>query len=174
MLSRDKENHVCRVEPSDFKQIIVRAKDDPSNNSGAVLGLTNILTMSLERKAYEMYTDDIEPSIRLIFYDDSIPAADGVSVDFEQMKNVHYQKYLLFKFASFLDLLCPDHIHWRGQPESESMRMVQRGLDLFQKGDVHGKAAILARWIRQPGAGAFTVRLGNPVAKGCRTSCLAA
>jgi len=159
VLCRDKENHVHHVEPSDFRQIIARAKDAPSNNSEGVLSLTNILTTSLERKAYEMYAEDIAGSIRLIFYDDSIPAGDGVSVDFEETKNIHYQKYSLFKFASFLDFLCPDNIHWRGQPERESMRLVERGLDLFQKGDVHRKTAILARWIRQPGPAAFTLRL---------------
>lgn len=157
VLCRDPEN-LQRIEPSQLTQIIGRATDESWNNSEAVLALTNILTTSLERDAYERYAEDIGFILATIFYDDQIVAPDGVSVDFEATKNSHYRKYRLFKFASFLDLLHPNYIYWRGQAESESIRLAQRGLDRFEKTDLQGKAAILARWIRQPGPSAFSAK----------------
>ena len=158
LLSRDKATDVQRVAPPDFGTIVARAKDEPSNNSAAVLALTNILATSLEREAYDMYVEDVGFLIGTIFYDDFIPAPDGVSVDFEQTQTAHYQKYRVFKFATFLDILHPDQIHWRGQAESESLRLVQKGLDYFQKADLQTQVAILARWIRRPGSSAFSAK----------------
>ena len=153
-----KDNNFRRVVPSELESLVAQAKDDPSNVSPAVLALANILETSLEKRAYEMYVDDVGVLTRLIFFDDPIPASDGVSVDFEKTKNTNYRKYCLFKFASFLDLLRPGHIHWQGQAESESIRLVQRGLDHFLKVEPQTKASILARWIKQPGPAAFSAK----------------
>jgi hypothetical protein len=154
---RDAQNDLRRIERFDLTQTITQAQDEPSNTSPAVLDLANMLATSLGQKAYDKYVEDVGVAIRAIFFNEFVAAPDG-GVDFEQTKAIHYQRYCLFKFASFLDLLRPDQINWRGQPESESMRLAQTGLDYFQGADVQQTVAILARWIQRPGPWAFTAK----------------
>jgi hypothetical protein len=80
------------------------ARNEPSNHA-ATLSLARILGTSLKHEAYELYIEDIRVVAWAIFFDEAI--GDGASVDFERTKEAHYQKYCLFKFASFLDTLCP-------------------------------------------------------------------
>src|SRR5262252_3267816 len=85
----------------------------------------------------------------VIFFDERVSGPDG-GVDSEQTKTFHCKKYCAFKFAGFLGLLHSGKIIWRGQAESESMRLAQRGLNYFQRADLQQKGAMLARWIRRP------------------------
>src|SRR5205807_1203645 len=108
-----------------LKRIVTWSKEEPWNNSEAVSTLTNLLVTSLEREAYDMYVEDVGVLLRAIFFDDFVSSSDGVSVDYEKTQESHYQKYSFFKFATFLDLVRPDHIRWRGQAESDSAGLIQ-------------------------------------------------
>jgi len=71
-----------------------------------------------------------------------------------------------FKFAGFLGLLHSVQIIWRGQAESESMRLAQRGLNYFQRADLQQKVAMLARWIRRPGPSSLCAKQDIRPARG--------
>jgi len=157
LLSRVRENDVQRVDPTDFKKLVAQARDEPWNNSAAVLSLANILVTSLEPRAYDLFIQEIgEVVARFIFYE--VSEENSEFPDYDKIKKANYQKYRLYKFASFLDLLRPGHIYWCGQPESESIRLAERGLDHFWKANLQGQVATIARWIRQPGPSAFSAK----------------
>src|SRR4051794_3445283 len=87
VISREGENQILRIEPSDLERIVTCAKEEPWNNSAAVSTLTNVLVSSLGREAYDMYVEDVGFLLRAIFFDDFLTAPDGVSVDFEATKD---------------------------------------------------------------------------------------
>jgi hypothetical protein len=84
-----------------------------------------------------------------------VPDSNGFT-DFERTKETHYLKYCLFKFASFLDLLRPGIVHWRGQAELDTVSFVRMGLERFQAADLQARTAMLSRWLTQPGPSAFS------------------
>jgi hypothetical protein len=154
LVSRDRENRICPLTRPDVENLVLGAKNDLSDHAAA-LSLARILGTSLEQEAYELFVEDIGLAVAIaIFFDESI--GEGASVDFDRTKKAHYRKYCLFKFASFLDTLCPGSVHWRGQAELESDRLVCIGLDRFQRADLQGRASMLSRWIQNPGLSAFS------------------
>jgi hypothetical protein len=159
LCSAESDNDLKSIERSDLEEIVKLAKADPSNNSKAVMKLTEILATSLHPRAYDKYIDETgDALIRLIFFDDFVCASDNVSVDFGQTKKNNYPKYRLFKFASFLDILHPGFVRWRGQAESQSIQLAERGLEHFEKTSREGRVALLARWIQRPGPTAFSAK----------------
>ena len=102
--------------------------------------LTRFLENSLEPRAYELFLEEIGILVIEIFYEDSVEDADGFPDDVKT-KELHYRKYCLFKFASFLDLLCPDSVHWRGQAELEREPLIRTGLDRFQSAGPQARAS---------------------------------
>ena len=150
---RDEKNNLLRVESSKISQMLQLVKE-PTNV--APLGaLTRFLGNSLEPRAYELFLEEIGILVIEIFYEDSVEDADGFPDDVKT-KELHYRKYCLFKFASFLDLLCPDSVHWRGQAELEREPLIRTGLDRFQSAGPQARASMLSRWIKQPGPSAFS------------------
>ncbi len=139
------------AQQANLEGMIRRAKEDYHDHV-ALTVLVKVLEASLERDAYHLFAREFGPEAT--FYDDE--AESGGIVDREGTKEAHYPKYCLFKFASFLDLLCPGKVHWRGQADPRSMSWVRRGLNRFQAADRHGRSAMLSRWIRQPGRTAFS------------------
>jgi len=155
-VSRDKENHVQRMEPAELEKLLTGAKDQCADH-GALLSLAKLLGTCLEPEAYDLFIENFrQVVIMAIFFDYSILKATGVEEDFEQTKASHYRKYRLYKFASFLELLCPGSVHWRGQAELESEQLVCVGLDRFDGANLQSRVSILSRWIRDPGLSAFS------------------
>jgi hypothetical protein len=138
----------------DLAGMIDSAKHNPCDHQRLV-DLANMLGTSLNRKSYDLFLKEFAPITHLIFYDDSIATPEGFP-DFERTNDSHYPKYCLFRFASFLDLLRPGYIHWRIRAESDSMKWAGVGLRKFQNVDIHERASILSRWIKQPGPAAFS------------------
>jgi hypothetical protein len=154
LFSGDRENRIRNLERPELERLVVAARNEPSDHAAA-LSLARILGTSLEHGAYKLFIEDIRLVVAVaIFFDESI--GEGASVDFERTKEAHYRKYCLFKFASFLDTLCPGSVHWRGQAELESDRLVCIGLDRFQRADLQGRALMLSRWMQNPGFSAFS------------------
>jgi hypothetical protein len=152
-VSREGEN-IALVEQSDLTEMIESAKHNPYDHE-RLIDLANVLGTSLNRKSYDLFLKEFAPITYIIFYDDSIATPDG-STDFERTNDSHYPKYCLFRFASFLDLLHPGYIHWRIRAESDSLKWASVGLRKFQNADLHERASILSRWIKQPGPAAFS------------------
>jgi len=134
--------------------MIERAKHNPDDHE-RLIDLANLLGSSLDRKSYDLFLKEFAPITYVIFYDDPITTPEGFP-DFERTNDSHYPKYCLFRFASFLDLLRPGYIHWRIRAESDSMKWASVGLRKFQNADLHERASILSRWIKQPGPAAFS------------------
>jgi hypothetical protein len=155
VVSSSEEKSVRRIERIELERLITRAREEPSDHETAI-SLARLLGASLKYAAYELFIQEIGLAIAIaIFYDDGVENVDGLT-DFERTKDAHYRKYCFFKFASFLDLLCPGSVRWRGQAELESTPVVCIGLDQFQAADLQGRATILSRWFRQPGISAFS------------------
>lgn len=145
---------IARVHQSDLTGMIESAKHSPYAHE-RLTDLANVLSTSLNRKSYDLFLKEFAPITYSIFYDDSIATPNGFT-DFEQTNESHYPKYCLYRFASFLDLLRPGYIHWRIRAEPDSMKWASIGLRKFQNGDLHERASILSRWIKQPGPAAFS------------------
>jgi hypothetical protein len=145
-----------RVSESQLKGLIASARENQYDHE-IVAALAKLLETSLEKEAYDLFVDEIlgfPIAIACFFEDYARP--DEFSVDFQRTKDLHYRKYCVYKFASFLDLLRPRHIRWRGDAELESDHFMCKALEKFEAEDPYGKAAILARWIKQPGEAAFS------------------
>jgi len=155
VVSRDKEDNLQLIQQPELERRVARARIEPSDHA-AVMVIARLLGTSLEREAYDLFVGTIGLAVATaMFFDGGVETPDG-STDFEKEKDFHYRKYCLFKFASFLDLLCPGHVHWRGQAELGSVPLVCGGLDRFQAADLQGRASMLYRWIQNPGFSAFS------------------
>jgi hypothetical protein len=118
------------------------------------MSLARLLGMSLEREAYDLFIEDIGlPTAMAAFYD-----GGAQNADFDEIKDFHYRKYCVFKFASFLDLLCPGVVHWRGQADLNSSPLVVQGLDRFQAANLQDRTSMLSRWLQNPRPSAFSER----------------
>ena len=148
------DEHLTLVGQPDLTRMIESAKRN-SDDHERLIDLANLLGSSLNRKSYDLFLKEFAPITYIIFHDDSIATPDGFT-DFERTNDSHYPKYCLFRFASFLDLLRPGYIHWRIRAESDSMKWASVGLRKFQNADIHERASILSRWIKQPGPAAFS------------------
>ncbi|MGO9084582.1 MAG: hypothetical protein ACLQBK_05085 [Candidatus Sulfotelmatobacter sp.] len=156
IVSRVAGNGLDRVSVSQLERLIASARENQYDHP-TIAALAKLLDTSLEKEAYELYVDDIlgfPIAIACFFEDYARP--DESSVDFQGTKTLHYPKYCVYKFASFLDLLRPRHIRWRGDAELDSDPFARKALEQFKAEDSYGKAAILARWIKQPGGTAFS------------------
>jgi hypothetical protein len=139
-----------------LKRLIANARENQYDHE-TIAALAKLLETSLGKDAYDFFVDEIlgfPIAIACFFEDYARP--DEFSVDFQGTKALYYRKYCVYKFASFLDLLRPRHIRWRGDAELESHRFMCKALDQFKVEDSYGRAAILARWIKQPGEAAFS------------------
>jgi hypothetical protein len=152
---KDNKAQLQVISETELNSLLRQAHTDPFNNS-VLRRLGDLLHTSLDEASYELFIDSISVVASMIFYDNLL--GSGASVDFEATKRHHYQKYCIYKFASFLDLLHPGSVFWRGQAESASMNLAIAGLRIFQSADAEGRASILSRWIRQPGPSAFSER----------------
>ena len=152
---RDSKEQVQVSSETELHSLIREARTDPFNNS-VVRRLGDLLHTSLDEASYELFIDSISVVASMIFYDNLL--GSGASVDFDATKRHHYQKYCIYKFASFLDLLRPGSMFWRGQAESASMALAGEGLRRFEKANAENRASILSRWIQQPGPNAFSER----------------
>lgn len=124
---------------------------DAKSDHAALMSLARLLGTSLEKETYDLFIESIGP-LSTFFYDDGAENADGFT-DFERTKNLNYGKFRLFKFASFLDLLSPGSVAWRGQADIEPFR---RGLEQFEAADLQRRTSMLSRWIRNPSPSAFS------------------
>ena len=105
-----------------------------------------------------MFIEEIGAALALgVFFDESPVDTEGV-LRFSQTKERHFRKYSLYRFASFLDLLRPGTIRWRAQPETNTVRLISKGLELFPAADADARTKILARWLKRPGPSAFSER----------------
>ena len=141
------------IQEADLRILIDRATN--RRDSEALADLASVLDRSLERATYDLFLKEFAPITRVIFHDHAIATPEGFT-DFERTNDSHYPKYCFFRFASFLDLLRPGHIHWRDQADPYSMKWARIGLRRFQDADHHGRASIISRWIKQPGPAAFS------------------
>ena len=153
---RDKEQNlkvISRVELE--KRLIDRARNEPKDHA-AVMAVARLVGTSLEQEAYDRFVDTLRlPVAMAIFFDSPLETPDE-SNDFEKLTAVHFPKYRLFKFASFLDRLQPGRIHWRGQAELEFVPIVTKGLDSFLAAGLQGRTSMLSRWIQNPSLSAFS------------------
>jgi hypothetical protein len=150
----NKDEEIVLIQQSDLTRMVESAKHNPYDH-GKLNDLAHVLSTSLNRKSYDFFLKEFAPITYIIFHDDSITTPDGFT-DFERTNKSHYPKYCLYRFASFLDLLRPGYIHWRIRAESDSMKLVSVGLRKFQNADLHERASILSRWMKQPGPAAFS------------------
>lgn len=134
------------VKEEDLKKLL-----DAKSDHAALMSLASWLGTSLERESYELFIDGLGP-LSTFFYDDGARNADGFT-DFEGTKSLNYDKFRLFKFASFLDLLSPGSVTWRGQADLEPIRP---GLEKFETAGLQARTAMLSRWIQHPGPSAFS------------------
>jgi len=133
------------------------ARSHPSNQT-QVRSLAKVLETSLEPAVYDMFIEEIGAALASgLFFDESLLDAQG-ALRFTETKERHFRKYRLYKFASFLELLRPGSVRWRGQPETNTVRLISRGLKLFLTADVEGRARVLTRWLQQPGPSVFSER----------------
>jgi hypothetical protein len=153
--TRDEKSDPRCIRADELGRLLKSARE-PSNHT--VVGtLARLLGISLERKAYDLFIEDIGLPVAITaFYDETIANSDGFP-DLGKMKDHHYRKYCFFKFASFLDLLCPDVLQWRGQARLESVPLTM-ALARFLAADPAGRAALLSRWLRQPKISAFSAK----------------
>jgi hypothetical protein len=155
VVSRNQQLAPYIVQRTQFEKTIGLATNNSSNQT-VINSLARLLGISLERSSYDLFVEEIGlPTIIAIFYDVSVPDSGG-STDFDMTKDFHYRKYCLFKFASFLDLLRPGVVHWRGQAELETVPFLCAGLDGFQAAGLQGRTSMLSRWVKQPGPSAFS------------------
>jgi hypothetical protein len=124
---------------------------DAKSDHAALMSLARLLGSSLGRESYELFIENLG-LLRTFFYDVGAQNADGFT-DFEGTKNLNYDKFRLFKFASFLDLLSPGSVAWRGQADLESIRV---GLEQFEAADLQRRTSMLSRWIQNPRPSAFS------------------
>jgi hypothetical protein len=148
------EKGTRQIQEPELGSLIDIVRRDPSNH-GTIMALARLLGASLEREAYDLFIDSIRPLEMEIFCDGAAVNADGFT-DFEGTKNLNYRKYRLFKFVSFLDLLHPGSVRWRGQAELESVPFISEGLERFTDADLQGRTFMLSRWIQNPGPSAFS------------------
>jgi hypothetical protein len=153
-VSKDEKKSLPLIQQAEAARLIGKVRDQPSDHAAA-MRLARILGVTLEPEAYELFLEDIGPVAIAIFYDNAVENSDGFP-DFDKTKESHYRKYCVFKFASFLDLLCPGLVRWRGEAELESIPLVLKGLDQFQAADLQVRTSMLTRWILNPGPSAFS------------------
>jgi hypothetical protein len=152
---RRDEEQVVRVEVAEIEKLIDQARAAPSSNA-AMQSLAELLQVTLEEASYSRFITEIGAAAFVAFYDNSVASDRGG--DFEATKKLHYPKYCVYRFASFLDLLRPGSVHWRGQSESRSMQLAEKGLQRFRSAPRDGRAFILSRWVENPGRNAFSER----------------
>jgi hypothetical protein len=142
------EDERRQVEENELLKLVNRAREDSSNRT-VTMRLARFLGATLERCAYDLFIESIGPLETAIFYDDSAVNVDGFT-DFEETKNLNYRKYCIFKFVSFLDLLQPNSLRWRGPAEIEFASIISEGLRRFVEGDLQVRTSILERWLQNP------------------------
>jgi hypothetical protein len=160
VVSRDKELNLQLISQPELERRVARARNEPSDHA-AVMVIARLLGTSLEPEAYDLYVRTIGLAVAIaIFFDGAVETPDE-STDFKKLIDFHYRKYCLFKFASFLDLLHPGLIHWRGQAELNSAPIVCEGLDRFRAAKVSERTLMLSRWIQNPALSAFSEKRGK-------------
>ncbi len=148
---REPDSTLAPVALGHLDPLISRARKNHEDGD-VVKYLAQALADSLGREAYAKFIEDFGPDS--IFYD-VIIAPRGI-VDRNRTKRANYPKYCLFKFASFLDLLRPGVVHWRGQADPNSMSLAQRGLRRFLRASETDRESIIARWLKHPHPSAFS------------------
>lgn len=79
-VSRTTENDVQVMKHHQLDEIIAPLKS-PQPDHMVFLSWAQILIASLERVAYDLWIGDPRSVLGFVFYDESIPKADGVNVD---------------------------------------------------------------------------------------------
>jgi len=154
-VSRDEKNNLSPVEPCKMIRLLGLVRNQPANTT-ALDSLARILGTSLEPRAYDLFLEEIGPLVIVIFYEDSVQDTNGFP-DNVKTKELHYPKYRMFKFASFLDLLRPDSVPWRGNVDlAASAPFICSGADQFQSAWPKARTLMLSRWIRLSGPSAFS------------------
>src|ERR1039458_18041 len=155
VVTRDEQYNLCCIQRDELKKLLNCVRE-PSNHT-AVASLAKLLAISLERKAYDLFIEDIGLAVAMaVFYDESVPNSDGFT-DFAKTKEHHYRKYCFFRFATFLDLLSPSVLHWRGEAQLESVALMT-GLAQFLGADLENRVLMLSRWLQQPRVSALTAK----------------
>jgi len=155
VVTRDEKYNLCCIQQLELKRLLDCVRE-PANHT-AVGSLAKLLGISLERGAYDLFIEDIGVAIaRTVFYNESVQNSDGFP-DFDKTKECYYRKYCFFKFASFLDLLCPGVLHWRGQAQLESGLLVT-GLARFLDADLETRTLMVSRWIWRSRLSAFSAK----------------
>lgn len=156
IVTRDEQYNLRCIQQLELERLLRLVRSQPSSHT-PVSSLARLLGISLERGAYDLFIEDIGVAVAItVFYDESVPNADGFT-DFAKTKEHHYRKYCFFKFATFLDLLCPGVLHWRGQAQLESVALVT-GLARFRGADPDSRTLMLSSWIRQSRLSAFSAK----------------
>ena len=160
VVSKRTANGLELVSESQLERLLASARENPYDNQ-PFAALATLLETSLGSEAYEFFVDDVIglPIAIACFFAEYAAAAD--SVDFRGTEALHYPKYRVYKFASFLDLLRPGRIRWRGDVELESDPFVCKALEQFRTVDTYGKTAILSRWMKLPDETAFSEKKAN-------------
>jgi hypothetical protein len=154
-VSREEKNNLSLLNPSKISRLLRVVKDQPANTT-ALSSLARVLAISLEPKSYELFLEEIGPLVLEIFYEDSILSSDGLP-DEVRTRELHYPKYCIFKLASFLDLLRPDSIRWRGEVDlDDSVPFIRQGVERFRSAWPKARTLMLSRWIQSPGPSAFS------------------
>ena len=159
----EKGESVRPVGEKELKKLLDAKSDDI-----ALMSAARLLGTSLERESYDLFIESLGP-LSLFFYDSGAEHSAGFT-DFEETKNLNYDTFRLFKFVSFLDLLRPGSVAWRGQTDLRSFCV---GLQWFEELNLQGRTSMLSRWIQNPGPSAFSEeRASEPAAsrRNCATN----
>lgn len=156
VVSKGAGNGLELISEPQLRRLLASARENPHDNQ-PFAALAKLLETSLGNEAYEFFVDNVLGlPIAIACFFAEYAQFDEFSVDFQATKTLYYPKYCVYKFASFLDLLRPRNIRWRGEVELESKPFVLTALERFRTEDTYGKAAILSRWSRQPDETAFS------------------
>jgi len=160
LFTRDHENTLQPIHRSGIERLVEVIRSHPSNQT-AIDALAKTLSTSLEHPVYEMFLAEIGSAAVLGLFFDVSPVDMGGALRFDETKERHFRKYLLYRFASFLDLVRPGFIHWRGEPDKRAIEPIANGLDMFLRGAPKDRATLLSNWIRRLDLSTFLPKRGH-------------